>query len=102
MSNGRKQPHPEYVEAYEVKLDLLMPGQAPVLPLHHREGDPRRVTATVTDLERHKLYLGRLVSVEIDNGEQQKGSFEAVDGRFVLWVPRTSSVGFTQRVCTRG
>ena len=84
MNNGQKEPHPEYVEAMEVNLDRLVPEQAPVLFVHHAPRDPRRVVATIPDLEHHKLYLGRLVSVEIGGGNPRKGSVEAIDRHFAL------------------
>ncbi len=84
MSEARKRLHSERVEAYEVKLDLLVPGQCPVLVLHHRGEDPRRAVVSIPNLERHKLYLGRLVDVEDHSGERRKASVEAVDGCFAL------------------
>jgi hypothetical protein len=90
MNDGRKALHPEYVEAMEVNMDRLMPGQAPVLFVHGELQDPRRVLATIPDLEQHKLYLGRLVSVEVAEGSRRQGSVEAIDGhaalvRYVDW-----------------
>lgn len=90
MSNGRKQLHPEHIEAMEVRMDVLMPGQAPLLFAHHSGLDPRRVVATVPERERHKLYLGRLVSVDMGDNTRRKGSIESVDAdmavvRYVDW-----------------
>lgn len=76
--------HPERIEAHEVALDLVIPTQAPVLSLHRESPDPRRVVAIAPDLERRKLYIGRLVSVEIDKGDRRKGSIEAIDGHFAI------------------
>jgi hypothetical protein len=84
MRDERKQPHPEYVEAVEVKMDQALPGQAPVLYFHHGGQDPRRVVATIPDLEHRMLYLGRLVSVEVNVNEHRNGSIEAIDGQLAL------------------
>jgi hypothetical protein len=65
-------------------MDQLLPGQTPVLPLHHLAGDPGRVVATIPDMEAHKLHLGRLVSVEHGNGDRRKGALEAIHMRFAL------------------
>lgn len=59
-------------------------GRTPVLPLHHRAGDPGRVVATIPDLERQTLSLGRLVSVEHGNGGRRKGAIEAIHMPFAL------------------
>jgi hypothetical protein len=84
MRDGRKQPHPEYLEAIEVKMDQALPEQAPVLSFHHGGHDPRRVVATISDLEHGMLYLGRLVSVEVGDNHHLKGSIEAVEGQLAL------------------
>jgi hypothetical protein len=84
MNDRRKEAHSEYVEAMEANIDRRMPGQAPVLFVHHEVQDPRRVLAAIPDLEQHKLYLGRLVSVEIAQDSRRKGSVEAIDGHVAL------------------
>jgi hypothetical protein len=90
MTNRRKQAHPEYVEAIEVKMDQALPGQAPVLYFHHGIDDPRRVVATIPAFEHGMLYLGRLVSVEVSDDDHRKGSIESIDRplalvRYVDW-----------------
>jgi hypothetical protein len=91
ISKGRKRAHPERVEAIEIEMDEALPGQAPVLRFHHRGQDPRRVIATIPDLERHHmLYIGRLVSVELGADQRRKGSIEEINGnqasvRYVDW-----------------
>jgi NAD(P)-dependent dehydrogenase (short-subunit alcohol dehydrogenase family) len=74
---------PELIDAEEARVDRL-PSRTPILPLHHLAGDPGRAVATIPDLERHKLYLGRLVSVEHGNGDRRKGAIEAIHMRFAL------------------
>jgi len=80
MNDRRKVPHPEYVEAMEANIDRHMPSQAPVLFVHHEVQDPRRVMAAIPDSEQHKLYLGRLVGVEIARDSRRTGSVEAITG----------------------
>jgi hypothetical protein len=84
MSSGRNQPHPEYVEAVEVKMDEALPGLSPILFVHHELRDRRRVVAMIPDLELHKLYVGRLVRVENDDATRPKGLVEAIDGQLAL------------------
>ena len=75
---------PELIEAGEAKMDRLLPGLTPVLPLHHLAGDPGRVVATIPHMDGHKLHLGGLVSVEHGNGDRRKGAIEAIHMRFAL------------------
>jgi hypothetical protein len=82
MRNEQRRLHPEHIEAHEVALDLVTPNHVPVISLHREGPDPRRVVAIIPDSERHKLYIGRLVRIEIANGDARKGSIEAIDGHF--------------------
>jgi hypothetical protein len=82
--NSRRRSHPEHIEAAEVELDRLVPGHTPVLPFHRKAQNNRRVLATVPDLERHKLYVGRLIIVANGNETRRIGSIEELNGRFAL------------------
>jgi hypothetical protein len=65
--------------AHETELDRHLPCQAPALLLGERGMDPRRTQARNPDLERHKLYLGRPVLVEGDEGVRRRAFVEAID-----------------------
>jgi hypothetical protein len=84
MTCKPRHPHPEYVEAVEVKMDQILPGQAPVLPLICSGSDTRRVVVAVPEAESHTLYWGRLVVVDDSDAEPRKGCIEAMEGGLAM------------------
>jgi hypothetical protein len=78
----RRTSHQEHFAAME--MERFLPGQSPVLSLHQRAGDPRRAVATIPELERNTLYLGRVVTIADGPNERRLGFVESIYSRFAL------------------
>jgi hypothetical protein len=78
----RRESHQVHVEAME--MERVLAGQSPVLPLHQPAEDPRRAVATIPELERNKLHLGRLVTIADGPHERRLGVVESIYSRFAL------------------
>ena len=79
VTQDRRIPHPERVEAFEVEMDRKAPFPLPCLHVDRNKHRDRRVRAVIPEREVPKLYVGRLVSVRDEEGAERRGCIEFMD-----------------------